>query len=150
MIPTALVLPLAGNRICYSGDVGTKTASLDLIKLVVNSVLSRKDAKYVTFDISNFYLQTPLDCPEYVCINLSDISRYFIDKYDLLDSVRDGWVYFKINRGVHKWANTVLTPIPTVEIMPIHIIAIRSNRTVLQGCANVVLTYGHTNTKTVM
>ena len=73
MIPTALVLPLTGNRICYPGDVGTKTASLDLIKLVVNSVLSRKDAKYVTFDISNFYLQTPLDCPEYVRINLSDI-----------------------------------------------------------------------------
>ena len=79
----------------------TKTASLDLVKPVINIVLYRKDAKYVTFDISNFYLQTPLDRPEYVHIKLSDIPQDFIDEYDLLDSVRDGWAYFEINRGVY-------------------------------------------------
>ena len=42
---------------------------------------------------------------------------------------------------VHKWSNAVLTPV--------HTVAIRQNRTVLQGCDNVVRTYGHTNTKTV-
>ena len=67
--------------------MSTKTASLDLVKLVIDSVLSRKDSKCVTFDILNFYLQTPLDRPEYVCINISDISQDFIDEYDLLDSV---------------------------------------------------------------
>ena len=51
---------------------------------------------------------------------------------------------------VHKWANAVLTPIHTVAVTPVHTVAIRQNRTVLQGCANVVCTYGHTNTKTVM
>ena len=81
--------------------MGTKTASLDLVKLVINIVLSRKGAKYVTFDISNFYLQTPLDRPEYVHIKLSDIPQKFIDEYDLLEYVRDGWVYFEINRGVY-------------------------------------------------
>ena len=50
---------------------------------------------------------------------------------------------------VHKWANAVLTPIHTVSVTPVHTVAIRQNRTVLQGCANVVCTYGHTNTKTV-
>ena len=51
---------------------------------------------------------------------------------------------------VHKWANAVLTPIHTVAFTPVHMVAIRQNRTVIQGCANVVRTYGHTNTKTVM
>ena len=59
---------------------------------------------------------------------------------------------------VHKWANAVLTPthtvavtpIHTVAVKPIHTVAITQNRTVQQGCANVVCTYGHTNTKTVM
>ena len=40
---------------------------------------------------------------------------------------------------VHEWSNAVLTPIHTVATTP--------NRTFLQGCANFVCTYGHTNTK---
>ena len=80
-------ITIGGNRICYPGVVGTKTASLDLVKIVINSALSRKDAKYVTFEISNLYLQTPLERPEYVRIKLSAIPQEFIDEYDLLDSV---------------------------------------------------------------
>ena len=86
--------------ICYPGDVGTKTASMDLVKLAINNVLSRKDAKFVTFDISTFYLQIPLDRPEYVRIKFSEIPQDFVDEYNILDSVRDGWVYFEINCGV--------------------------------------------------
>ena len=41
---------------------------------------------------------------------------------------------------VHKWANAVLTPIHTVAVMPVHTLAIKQNRTVLQGCDNVVRT----------
>ena len=99
--PNRTRITIGGNRICYPGDVGTKTDSLNLLKLVINIVLSSKDAKYVTFDIYNFYLQTRLDRPEYVCIKLSDIPQDFIDEYDLLDSVQDGWVYFEINHGVY-------------------------------------------------
>ena len=99
--PNRTRITIGGNRICYPGDAVTKTASLDLFKRVINSVISRKDAKYVTFDISNFYLQTHLECLEYVRIKFSNITQDFIDEYDLLESVRDVWVYFKINRGVY-------------------------------------------------
>ena len=51
---------------------------------------------------------------------------------------------------VHKWANAVLTPIHLVAVTPVHTVAIRQNLTVLKMCANVLDTYGHTNTKTVM
>ena len=50
---------------------------------------------------------------------------------------------------VHKWASSMLTPIHTFEVTPVHTVAIRKNRTVVKGCANVVRTYGHTNTKTL-
>ena len=50
---------------------------------------------------------------------------------------------------VNKWANYVLTPIHTVAVTPIHRVAITQNRTILQGCANAVRTYGHTNTRAV-
>ena len=51
---------------------------------------------------------------------------------------------------MHKWANAVLTPIHTFSITPIHTPAITPNHTVLQECDNVVRTYRHTNTITVM
>ena len=50
---------------------------------------------------------------------------------------------------VHKWANAVLTPIHTVSVTPVHTVAIKKKHTVLKECANVVRTYGHTNTKIV-
>ena len=99
--PNRTRLTIGGNRICYPGDVGTKTAPLELVKLMINSVLSRKNAKFCTFDIANFYLGTPLDRPEYVRIRLDDVPQEFIDEYNLTHHVRDGWVYFKIVRGVY-------------------------------------------------
>ena len=49
---------------------------------------------------------------------------------------------------VHKWANAVLTLIHTVAVKPVHTASIKQNRTVLQGCANVVHMYRNKNTKT--
>ena len=51
----------------------------------------------MTFDIRNYYLQTPLDRPEYLRIKLSDILLDFFDEYNLKDFVNaNGWVYFEI------------------------------------------------------
>ena len=61
--PNITCITIAGQNIKWPGDVGTKTASIDLLKLLLNSVISRNGAKFVTFDINNLYLQTPLDCP---------------------------------------------------------------------------------------
>eukprot|EP00804_Cyclotella_cryptica_P000822 CCRYP_001069-RA/>CCRYP_001069-RA protein AED:0.19 eAED:0.19 QI:0/0/0/1/1/1/2/0/711 len=71
--PNRTRITIGGNRICYPGDVGTRTAPLELVKLMINSVLSRQNAKFCTFDIANFYLGTLLDRPEFVRIRLDDI-----------------------------------------------------------------------------
>ena len=89
------------NRITFPGDVGTPTESLELAKLVFNSVLSRPVAKFTTFDIYNFYLQAPLDRPEYIQVRLSDIPDEFAQEYNLLAYARDGWVYFEIRSGIY-------------------------------------------------
>ena len=72
--------------------MGTHTASLELFKLLINSVLSRKGARFVGFDIKNSYLGTPLDCQEYARIYLKDIPEEFIAEYNLTAYARDGWV----------------------------------------------------------
>jgi hypothetical protein len=68
---------------------------------MINSVLSRKGARFCTFDISNFYLQTPLDRPKYIKIKITNIPREFIDEYNLMQHIHNDWVYFEIRRGIY-------------------------------------------------
>ncbi len=113
--PNRTRITIGGNQICYPGDTGTKTGSLELVKLQINSDLSTTDARFASFDISNFYLGTPLDWPEYVRIKINDIPDKFITEYNLTHFTYNGWVYFEINKGVYglkqagKLANDLLT-----------------------------------------
>ena len=66
--PNRTRITIGGNTIAYLGDMGTKTGSLELVKCVFNSVCSQQNAKFLSADLANFYLKTPLDCPEYVHI----------------------------------------------------------------------------------
>ena len=99
--PNRTRITIGGNRICYPGDTGTRTGSLELVKLQLNNVLSTPHARFATFDISNFYLGTPLDRPEYVRIKFGDIPTEFVNEYDLTSFAHNDWVYFEINKGVY-------------------------------------------------
>ena len=55
----------------------------------------------MTMDIANFYLMTPLKCPEYVKIKLRDILEEIIIEYRLRDlATPDGNIYIKENKGM--------------------------------------------------
>ncbi len=88
--PDCTRITIGGNRICYPGDVGTNTALLELVKLFLNSVLSRKGARYSTIDIKNFYMDTPMPEPEYVRIKISEIPDKFFTEYNLSGCDRNG------------------------------------------------------------
>ncbi len=94
-------ITIGGNHICFPGDVGTNTASLELFKLLLNSVLLRKGARFSIIDLKNFYLDTPMPDPEYVRIKISNIPAEFIEGYKLTGSDRDGWIYFEICQGCY-------------------------------------------------
>ena len=67
----------------YPGDCGTPTADIITVKLLLNSVISTKEAKFMTMDISNFYLMTPLERKEYLRMKLADFSDDVIEHYNL-------------------------------------------------------------------
>ena len=48
--PNRTRITVAGSQICYPGYVGTPTGSLDLVKFIINSVLSRRNARFFYFD----------------------------------------------------------------------------------------------------
>ena len=49
--PNHTRITVSGSQICYPGDVGMPTGSLDLVKLIINSVLLRRNARFVCFDL---------------------------------------------------------------------------------------------------
>ncbi len=99
--PNCTRITIGGNRICYPGDVGTNSALLELLRLLLNSVLSRTGSHFSSIDLKNFYLDTPMPNQKYVCIKISDIPDEFINKYKLTGQDRDGWIYFKIRQGCY-------------------------------------------------
>ena len=94
--PNCTCITVAGNRVGYPGDVAIPTGSLELLKLIINSTLSRPGARFACFYIKNFYLDTPMDCSEYARIKLSVVIQEIIDEYSLLDYEHNGWVYFEM------------------------------------------------------
>jgi hypothetical protein len=71
-------------------------------KMLFNSVVSTKGAKFMTLDISNFYLRTPLKRPEYIRMKITDIPEEIIHEYKLRDKASpDGSIYIVATKGMY-------------------------------------------------
>jgi hypothetical protein len=83
--PNRTRLVAGGDRVHYPFDAGTPTADLLTIKLLINSMISTPRTRFVTMDIKNFYLCTPLMRYEYMQLKLSNMPEDVIVHYHLLD-----------------------------------------------------------------
>ena len=99
--PNRSILTVGEDRINYPYEVSTPTADLPTIKMLWNSVLSTPEAKFITMDVANFYLGTPMERPEYMRLPFKIIPQEIIDKYDLEQKFEDGLVYAKIHKGMY-------------------------------------------------
>jgi hypothetical protein len=52
-------------------------------------------------DAGNFYLATPLDCPEYTRIPVELVPQEFIDANNLASKIKNRYIYMKIIRGIY-------------------------------------------------
>jgi hypothetical protein len=107
---------VGGDPINYPGAVATPTADMLLARLLFNSVISTKGARFMTIDIKNFYLMTPLKRPEFICISINDIPGEIIIEYkirDLADS--KGMVYIQANQGMYRLPQSGLLAIELLE-----------------------------------
>ena len=93
---------VGGDRINYPGEVATPTADMLVAKMLFNSVISSRGARFMTMDISNFYLNTPLKRPEFIRLNIRDIPQEIIDEYKLKDIAEpDGSIFLQANKGMY-------------------------------------------------
>ena len=99
--PIRVRITVGGNLINYPGDCRTPTADILTVKLLLNSVVSTLGAKFFTMNISNFYLNTPLERKEYVRMKLSDFHESVVEHYTLKDIEKDGWVYIEVSKDIY-------------------------------------------------
>jgi hypothetical protein len=91
-----------GDRINYPGEVATPTADMLVAKILFNSVISTRGARFMTLDISNFYLMTPLKRPEYIRVKIDDIPEEIINEYNLQKIAnKQGMVCIEVTKGMY-------------------------------------------------
>ncbi len=67
-------ITMGDNLINYPGDCRTPTADLLTLKLLLNRVISTPKAKFMTRNLKDFYLMTPMNCYEYFQMKLDFFS----------------------------------------------------------------------------
>ena len=86
-------ITIGGDRLDYQGEVSTKTAGLTTIKLLLNSAVSSAGAKFMTEDVKLFYLNTPMDEPEYMKIPVRLVPDEIKVEYKLSKFENAGYMY---------------------------------------------------------
>ena len=78
------------------------TADLLTVKLLLNSIISTTNAKFMTLDIKDFYLMTPMKRYKYFRMKLDLFPQDIIDKYDLASKVdQNGNVHCEVRQGMY-------------------------------------------------
>ena len=75
------ILDVGGNLINCPFDCGIPTADMITVKLLLNSVMSTPHARWMTTDIKNFYLNTPMKRKEYMRMELKNFPEDMIEHY---------------------------------------------------------------------
>ena len=97
---------IGGDRLTYDHETAAPTAGLLDTKIIINSTISdaKKGARFMSLDLKNFFLQTPLppDEREYMRIHGKYFDKELRDLYNLeslIDS--DGYVYCEVKLGMY-------------------------------------------------
>ena len=90
-----------GDGINYPDDLSTQTGDIITTKVLINSTISTPDAKFMTINVKNIYLNTPMKRFEYIRIKLSDIPEETIKQYKLNDITRNGYAYMEVQKGIY-------------------------------------------------
>jgi len=98
---------IGGDQVDFDGDTAAYTASMPTLKILLNAVVSTKNAKFATADIKDYYLGTPLTdkygrpAVEYMRIQMDFIPADVQALYNLADIEHHGAVYMEISKSIY-------------------------------------------------
>jgi hypothetical protein len=95
-------ITMGGNLVNCPLDCGTPSADLLTVKLLLNSIISTPNAKFMTPDIKDFYLMTPMKQYKYFQMKLVLFPQDIIVEYGLTNKVNhNGNVHCEVRRGMY-------------------------------------------------
>ena len=100
-------MTIGRNLLDYDGNTKAPTADLVTIKLLLNSALSTPEAKFLTIDIINFYLEIELKNKQYMFILAELIPDEIMIKYNLYSKIHNENIYIQINKGIYRLKKVV-------------------------------------------
>jgi hypothetical protein len=92
---------VGGNLINYPGITTTPGAEMTTMKILLNSVVSTPQARFMCSDIKDFYLNTPMERYEYMWIPISMLPPTIVHAYDLQNLITNGRVLVEISKGMY-------------------------------------------------
>jgi Reverse transcriptase (RNA-dependent DNA polymerase) len=99
--PIRVRVTVGGDRIDYPEEVSTKTSDLATVKLLLNSTISTDNANWMSLDIKDFYLNTPMTLYEYMKVPLALFPAAIIQHYNLEALEHNGFIYTEIMKGMY-------------------------------------------------
>ena len=88
----------------YDADSGSPATDLLETKILFNSVISdarKYGANFLSMDLKDMFLHTPMIKPEYMKVNLKYFPADIIQQYALNDLTHNGYIYIKIKKGMY-------------------------------------------------
>jgi len=105
--PNRARITAGGSLLQYPGELTTRTADLTTTsKILWDSVLNTKDAKFMGIDMKNFYLGNPLDWYKYMRMPLALFPEHTIKQYSLNKQAQNGFVYLEIRKAIYGLAQS--------------------------------------------
>ena len=97
-------MTVGGDKLTYPDDPSSPSANLMDAKILINSVISdaHRGAHFMTCDVKNFYLDTPMDHYQYMRIHKKYFTPEICAEYpieSLCDT--DGHIYVEIRKGMY-------------------------------------------------
>ena len=100
--PNRTRLTVGGDRVNHPGNCGTPTTDLPTVKLLLNRKIYMPGARFMTMDIKDFYLMTPMDQYEYMRLKLANLPEDVIQQYTLRYKVtKYGYVYLETRQVMY-------------------------------------------------
>ena len=81
--PNRVIITVGGNLINYPGELTTRTSDMTTSKILWNSIISTKGARFMVLYFKNIYLGTPLDRFEYMKIPITLFPAHIRLQYQL-------------------------------------------------------------------
>ena len=92
-----------GDKLDYLGDSSSPTTNLAEAKILFNSVISDSThgARFMTCDLKDHFLASPMKNPHYMRIKWDNIPEDIKLRYNLHSLLHNGYIYVKIKKGMY-------------------------------------------------